>query len=72
MYRFYGSVYKLDQTMLNSISDKYYIKSVRYTPNSKEIEAYVKTEKKLPEGVLPNVERTKQVSVTLIGGAQDE
>ena len=72
MYRYHGSAYKLDHTMLNSINEKFYTKSVRYAPNSKEIEAYAKTEKKLPEGVVPNVERAKQVCVTLIGGAQDE
>lgn len=72
MYRYYGSQYKLDTTMLNNIDERFYTKSVRYAPNSKEIDTYAKTEKKLPAGVVPNVDRAKQVSVKLVGGAQDE
>ncbi len=72
MYRYYGSPYKLDSTMLNSIDERFYTKSVRYSPNSKEVDKFAKEAKKLPLGIVPNVDRAKQVSVTLIGGAQDE
>ena len=71
-YRYYGSGYKMDPTMLNTTDEQFYNKSVKYAPNTKAVEAYIKKTSELPAGILENTDRVKQVSLALKKGVLDE
>lgn len=72
MYRYYGSAYLIDKLRIADMDDKYYAKSITYRPNTKEVEAFVKTEGKTPMGILVNTDRVKQVSMSYIATDPEE
>ena len=64
MYRVWGAKYRLDDTLIDSIDEKFYTKKETYSPNATEIDKEIKTNGVLPNGIIIN-ERTKSVSITL-------
>ena len=69
-YRSFGARYKIDQSHIDQIPEKFYTKKVSYSPVAKEIEAFVDEIGALPLGI-EAPERPKKVSITTKGGKDE-
>lgn len=62
MYRVYGTKYSINELLVNDIDEKFLIKKTTYTPNTEEIDKYIKETGILPNGVIINA-RSKALSI---------
>lgn len=63
-YRAYGPRFSVDQTMIEQMDPSLYKSSIRYTAETKAVEAFVDEHKGLPVGIKEN-EREKQIQVSI-------
>jgi len=61
-YRAFGSRYSLDESHLKDLPENLYTKSVKYYPNSKEIDKLANETGMLPQGIL-EPQRLKQIVI---------
>lgn len=71
MYRVYGAKFGLNTMLINDLDPKFYTQKISYSPNSKEIDDYIKTTGVIPNGVIIN-DRSKTVSIGLKGEKNDQ
>lgn len=63
-YRAYGSRFYLDTDRINVVDKDLYSKKVSYSINTKELNAWIKEKKSIPDGVI-EAERKKSLSITI-------
>lgn len=66
-YRYYGSQYYLDETLVAEVDPELYKVTKRYSVNTKAVEEWVETHKGMPLGI-KEVERKKQIAFSMKGG----
>lgn len=68
-YRAYGSRFYLDTDRINVVDKDLYSKKVSYSINTKELNAWIKEKKSIPDGVI-EAERKKSLSITIKNAKQ--
>lgn len=63
-YRTYGHKYSIDDTRVNELPKNLYKTTIKYAPESKEIDKYIEENKKIPLGIIEN-DRKKTLTFKL-------